>query len=50
MANAKRKHRKQDLHERAQVRLALLSASLLSAVELIQLIQNIIGVIHSIPH
>ena len=51
MANVKGKHRKQqDLPERAQARLGLLSASLLSADQLIQLIEHTIELIHSIAH
>jgi len=43
MASSKGKHRKQqDLPEPAQAWLGLLSASLLSAVELLRLIQQVI--------
>jgi hypothetical protein len=51
MANAKGKHRKQrDLLERAQAWVSLLSASLLSADELIQLIEHIVQLIHLVVH
>jgi len=47
MANAKGKHeKKQDLPERAQAYLSLLSASLLSADELLKLIEAILKAIH----
>jgi fido (protein-threonine AMPylation protein) len=47
MANAKSKHRKeQHLRERAQAYLNLLSASLLSADELLKLVEAILRAIH----
>jgi hypothetical protein len=51
MANAKGKHRKQqDLPEWTQDWLGLLSASLLSADELLKLIQQIIELIRLVVH
>jgi hypothetical protein len=48
MTNGKGKHRKkkQDLPERAQAYLSLLSASLLSAGELLKLVEVILRAIH----
>ena len=47
MANAKGKHRKeQDLVKRAQAYLSLLSASLLSADELLKLLEAILRATH----
>jgi hypothetical protein len=47
MANAKSKHeKKHDLPERAHTYLSLLSASLLSADELLKLIEAILRAIH----
>ena len=47
MANARGKHeKKQDLPERAKVYLSLLSASLLSADELLKLVEAILRAIH----